>query len=141
MNRRKLRKGLVIRGQRGNPVARRALIRFARWARREFEFPIRVPVYLSNAQTVRFFNGERVSAKFIWGLSRREEPYISVATGDYPQLRRERGRYNALATTVHSLCHEILHYQQWWAREEMTERGIEVRATTIVKRYLREARR
>ena len=138
--RRKPRKGLVIRGQRGHPVVREAFKRFAVYARERFEFPIRVPVYLGRGLNVRTRSGERVSAIFFGPYSRIVEPYIRVATGDYPELRKKMGRHGALAVTLHSLCHELVHYQQWWTRTCMTERGAEVRATSMVKKYLEQVR-
>lgn len=133
----KVRTGLRIRGQRGNPVVRRAFIKFARWARKEFEFPTRVPVYLGKGETIRSISGKRVSATFFGPYSRKVEPYIRVATGDYPKLRSRMGSYQALAVTLHSLCHELVHYEQWRRGRPVSERGVEVRASRILKRYFR----
>jgi hypothetical protein len=129
------RRGIRIRGQRGHPVVTRALVRFARWLRQTHEFPIRVPVYLSPREEIRSLEGQMVSASFFAPWNRTVEPYIRIATGDYPQLRRERGRDNALAAFIVSLSHEVVHYQQWIATNEMHERGVIRRATTMLRRY------
>jgi hypothetical protein len=119
---------------------RNAFIRFARWARTEFQFPIRLPVYLGKRETVRTRTGHEVSAIFFAPRSRHVEPFVRVATGDYSRLRAEMGRNNALAVTIHSLCHELVHYRQWWEKRKMTERGVELRATWILKKYLSNGR-
>ncbi len=140
MHRTKRRAGLIIRGHRGNPEVRRALVKFARWARRQWAFPIRVSVYLSGEDTIRARNGRRVSATFFGPYSRAAEPYIRVATGDFPQLRRAKGRNDALAAFIHSLCHELVHYQQWIATGTTTERGVKVRAGGMLQSYADFAR-
>src|SRR5262245_38380015 len=118
-----IRTGIRIRGARGNPHVRAALVRFARWLRREYEFPIRVPVYLFPSEQIITMHGDRVSASFFAPFDRRVEPFIRIATGDYPQRRREFGRDNALAAFLQSLAHELVHYQQWVATGETSERG------------------
>ncbi len=80
-------------------------------------------------------HGDRVSASFFAPYDRREEPFIRIATGDYTQLRKELGRDNALASLLHSFAHELVHYQQWVATGELSERGVVLRARNIVDRY------
>ena len=129
------RKGLHVRGSRGNPVVRRALIRFARWLRTEYEFPVRVPVYLFRSDHIVTMHGERVSASFFAPCHCDVEPCIRIATGDYDLLQREHGRDNALAAHLASLAHEVIHYQQWLATGETHERGVATKARGIVDRY------
>ncbi len=135
------RAGLLIRGARGHPVVRRAFIRYARWLRSNYEFPIRVPVYLSPRKELISMNGGTASATFFAPWDRAEEPYIRVATGDYPTEQKRCGRDDALATLIHSFSHEIVHYQQWVETGEMWERGVEVKADTMLRRYAREVDR
>lgn len=129
------RSGLRIRGHRGHPHVRAALVRYARWLRLQFDFPVHVPVYLLPGQVVRTMHGEECSASIFLPWSRRQEPYIRIATGDYPQLHRERGRHNALAAYLVSLSHEVLHYRQWIETGRSSERGVAVKASGLVKRY------
>ena len=103
MHRRHLRSGLHIRGQRGHPHVRAALVRYARWLRLQFDFPIFVPVYLLSSATVRTMHGVECSASIFLPWKRDEEPYIRIATGDYPQLRRERGRDNCRIASLKML--------------------------------------
>jgi hypothetical protein len=130
-----IRTGIRIRGARGNPHVRAALIRFARWSRREYDFPIRVPVYLFPSEQIVTMHGHRVSASFFAPFDRRDEPFIRIATGDYLQLRTELGRDNALGGFLQSLAHELVHYQQWVATREISERGVIREARRIVERY------
>ncbi len=134
------RDGLRIRGSRGHPVVRRALIRFAAWLRLNYEFPVRVPVYLLARPYVNSQTG-KCSASFFGPYSREEEPYIRIATGDYKMMRSERDRDDVLASYINSLAHEVVHYQQWIATGDMWERGVAVRAHAILRRYARTTAR
>jgi hypothetical protein len=80
-------------------------------------------------------DGHHVSASFFAPLDRKVEPLIRVATGDYRQLKRSRGRDNALAAFLHSFAHELVHYQQWVAAGVVSERGAVREAKRIVRRY------
>jgi len=131
-----IRTGIRIRGGRGNPHVRAALVRFAKWLRQEYEFPIRVPVYLFPSKQIVTMHGDRVSASFFAPFDRSVEPFIRIATGDYAQLKKELGRDNALAAFLQSLAHELVHYQQWVATGGTSERGGVIRqAQRIVQRY------
>ncbi|MEM8884371.1 MAG: hypothetical protein AAGD14_09895 [Planctomycetota bacterium] len=116
-------------------MVRRAVIRYAVWLRTQFAFPIRVPIYLLPGPVLVTMHGVEGSASFFAPWDRREEPFIRVATGDYPQLRRERGRDNALAAFLSSVSHEVVHYRQWVETGRTWERGVERRAITLVNRY------
>jgi hypothetical protein len=129
------RSGLRIVGRRGHPQVRAPLLCYARWLRHHFEFPIRVPVYLLPGETVFTMHGEHVSASIFLPWDRRVEPYIRIATGDYPELRRERGRDSALAAFLCSLTHEVLHYRQWVETGRSWERGVGAAAVRLVKAY------
>ena len=133
--RRATRAGLRVRGHRGHPVARQAIIRFCIWVREHHEFPIRVPVYLYGRAYVRTRNGERVSATFFAPFDRNVEPYIRISTGDYPALRSELGRNNALASILCSVAHELVHYWQWVETGKIWERGVRKKARSIVDGY------
>ena len=132
---RRARSGLRICGARGHPVVRQALIRYAVWLRANYAFPIRLPVYLNPGAYIVTTHGQRASASFFAPWDRRVEPYIRIATGDYPSLAEEEGRDNALASFIASLSHEIVHYQQWTETGEVWERGVARRAVGMLRRY------
>lgn len=132
------RSGIRINGHRGHPEVRGALVRYARWLRLEFDFPIRVPVYLLRHEHVLTFDGRRVSASFFAPYDRNVEPFIRIATGDYDSLLVEfGGRDNALAAYIVSLSHEVVHYFQWVETGRIWEQGVIVRARGMLRRYER----
>lgn len=134
------RSGLRIIGSRGNPVVARSCVRYARWLRRNYDFPIRVPVYLAPGKTVRCHDGREGSASFFGPFRRDEEPFICIATGDYEELLAERGRDNALAAYLHSFSHEVLHYLQWLKKGRASERGVNRTASRMVEKYAQTTR-
>ena len=130
-----MRTGIRIVGHRGHPEVKDALIRFAKWLRKNYEFPIRVPVYLRPERELTNMHGEKCSASFFAPWDNTVEPYIRIATGDYQDEKLKHGRDNALASFLVSLAHEIIHYQQWLKDNEFHERGVAVKALNIVDKY------
>ena len=135
------RTGLRIRGNRGNKEVRQALIRYARWLRSKYEFPIRLPVYLSPHKFAVMPDDRECSAGFFAPLDRNTEPLIRIYTGDYTELKKDIGREGALAHFVVSLSHELLHYQQWRATGDAWERGVAARAVRMLRQYEKEVDR
>jgi len=129
------RTGLRVRGARAHPELRGAIIRFARWLRTQYEFPVRVPVYLLAGDQVLTMHGHKCSASFFAPWSKKDEPYIRIAAGDYEEYRAEHGRDNALAAYLGSFAHEVVHYLQWIRTNEISERGVAVKASKMVRRY------
>ena len=134
-----MRTGLRMRGHRGHPEVRRALNRYVRWLRKSYEFPIRVPVYFLPSETIITQDGEHVVASFFAPFDRNVEPFIRIATGDYPKLKRDRD--DALAAYIHSLSHEIVHYFQWVKTGNTSERGVSVKARSMLRKYEMEVDR
>ncbi len=130
-----IRSGLRIRGARGHPEVRGALIRYAKWLRKHYEFPVRCPVYLFPSEQITAQDGDRVSATFFAPYDRNVEPFIRIATGDYPDLLRIHGRDDALAANIVSLSHEVIHYFQWIKTGTITERGVIKKAESMLDLY------
>jgi hypothetical protein len=130
-----MRSGIRIVGHRGHPEVKNALIRFAKWLRKNYEFPIRVPVYLRPEKQLTSMAGDKVSASIFLPFDKTEEPYIRIATGDYKDEKRMRGRDNALAGYLSSLAHEMIHYHKWLKGNDVSERGVVVKASNIVDKY------
>ena len=137
---RKRRTGLRIRGIGIHREVRAAVIKFAKWLRRENDFPIRVPVYLSDQEMITGRNGKTCSALFFAPDDKTEEPFIRVSTGDYLAEKRKRGRNNALAGILCSVAHEIVHYNQWCRGQDLNERGVTRKAVRMVEAYAYEVK-
>jgi hypothetical protein len=133
--RRGARNGIRIRGQRGNAVVRDALIRYSAWLRSKHDFPVRVPVYLLPGDTFVTAENETVVSSFFAPFDRSQEPYIRIATGDFPQLQRESGRDNALAAFILSLSRQVAHYWQWVRTGETWESGVGKQALSMLRDY------
>jgi len=77
-------------------------------------------------------------ASFFAPFRRDVEPYIRLATGDYPALKKSRGRDRALAAFLCSLAHEIVHYEQWLAGDDLSERKAVRKSLRLVELYNRD---
>lgn len=131
------RTGLRVRSEKGvNSEVRRACLEFAKWLRKEFEFPIRVVIYLKKDYQIKNrFTKELVSATFFAPYDKEEEPYIRIATGDYMELLDELGKDEALASVLNSMAHELGHYYQWIDDEELNEESAEDTADYMIDLY------
>lgn len=130
-----MRTGIRIIGQRGHPEVKDALIKFTKWLRNHYEFPIRVPVYLRPDRQLTNIHGEKCSATFFAPWDQTVEPYIRIETGDYDNDKRKSGRDNALAGYLVSLAHEVIHYHQWLKDKNIKEGGVSAKASNIVDEY------
>jgi hypothetical protein len=129
------RDGIRIVGRRGDPTVGGALIRYAAWLRRNYRFPVRVPVYLLPSDQFATIEGKIAEMSFFAPFDRAQEPYIRIATGDYPSLRRQKGRDHALAAFIAWLNHQIIHYWQWVETGATSERGVARRAIGLLHEY------
>ena len=108
------RTGVRLRFDKGvDPEVRRACLTFVQWMRKNFDFPIRIPIYLKNKEFIVSNQGEQASAAFFGPYDKRFEPYIRISVGDYKTLLKSRGKDRALAAILHSVAHELSHYYQW----------------------------
>jgi hypothetical protein len=98
-------------------------------------------VYLHPSETITKRDGKRVTATFFAPFDRNVEPYIRIATGDYPKLEQEWGRDNALGAYIMSLSHEVVHYFQWVNTGNCSERGVVVKARSMLRKYAMEVDR
>ena len=135
----KHRSGLRTRFERGvDPEVRAACLRFCAWLRKEYFFPIRIPVYFKKSEQIKAMDGEMVSATFFEPVNKYDEPYARVATGDYQKLREVAGRDDALASILMSIAHELTHYFQWINDIKLTAIGEERQASNYARIILYE---
>lgn len=135
------RRGLRVRVQKGvDPNVRSACLEFAKWLRKEYVFPVRVPIYLHSVQFVKTSDGDTVDGYFFEPTNYAWEPYICVAAGRYESLVLTEGSYGAIACVLITIAHELTHYFQWINGVKLTEIGIERQAAnyanSIVWEYL-----
>jgi hypothetical protein len=112
-----------------------AVKKFARWLRCHYEFPVPIYIFLSPRDKLKTRGSQTVSAFFFFHVTNGDKPFIKISTGDYPELKRSEGRNNALGSILNSVAHEVIHYHQWLESGDTRERGVVVRADSLVKRY------
>ncbi len=107
------RSGIRVRYEKNvDPEVKRAIGECIKWLRKTYDFPKRVNLYVKSSARIKSKNGENVCGTFFRPADRDREPYIRVATGDYPELLLDRGKDNALAAILQTIMHEISHYFQ-----------------------------
>ncbi|MBU8688601.1 hypothetical protein KM918_14835 [Priestia megaterium] len=131
------RTGLRLRSEPGvDSEVRIACINFCKWLRTQMEFPIRVVIYLKKDYQIKNrTTKEMVTATFFAPYEKDVEPYIRIATGDYKELIRERGKIDALYAMLDSIVHELYHYQQWLEDKELEEEEAEEKGSQLVDEY------
>jgi len=129
------KRGLRVIGQRGHPEIRKCLIRFAKWLRKNYTFPVRLNVYLSPHSFVTAKDGSKCVGTIWMPNSKEEYPYIRIATGDYKDRKRQEGRDNALANDIQQFCHLIIHYWQWLDTGDFWDQGVNRKATKMLRLY------
>ena len=131
------RTGLRLRSEPGvDSEVRKACINFCKWLRTQMEFPIRVVIYLKKDYQIKNrTTKEMVTATFFAPYEKDVEPYIHIATGDYTDLIRERGKIDALYAMLDSIAHELCHYQQWLEDKKLEEEEAEEKGSQLVDEY------
>ncbi len=123
-----------------DPELRLVCKHFAVWMRKEYNFPIRVPVYFRNTKRLRCIDGSTAYGTYFEPTSFTDEPYIQIAVGDYGELCQKIGSRKALLSILRTIAHELTHYFQWINGLQLTEIGKERQATVysnyIVSEYL-----
>lgn len=95
-------------------------------------------MYIKSSARVKSMYGDMVCGTFFRPADRNVEPYIRIATGDYPILAEKRGHDNALASYIWTIAHELTHYFQWLNDLPLTLIGEERQATNYANRILDE---
>lgn len=111
-------------------------LEFAKWLRKEFEFPLRVNVYVKHDYRIKARDGDMVIGTFWRPADYNSYPYIRLATGDYHELIEERGDENAMWAILGSFAHELTHYYQHINNLQLTMVGEERQANAYINRIL-----
>jgi hypothetical protein len=140
---RRSRAGLTVRMAPGVAAdVRRAVLAFARWLRRELG--------VGHAVRVRVVDRAFIPAGPRWAVARFAFPERAPRRGDACQVLICAGhadymeatgeaRADAVVQVLYSLAHEFVHYGQWRASGRTTERGVAVRSSGLLTRFLAEA--
>lgn len=124
------RKGLRFRfDSTVEPEVKAACLRFGKWLRKNYFFPIRIPVYVKGKKYIKCCDGDFVCGTFFQPDNRDDEPYIQIATGNYLTDLEKFGRDEALALILETISHELTHYFQWINNIKLTEIGYERQAS------------
>lgn len=121
-----------------NMDLRNAIKTMIAWLRTEYEFPIRVRIYIKKDLLVKATDGDRVSDFFFWPANRYDEPYIKLAAGDYNELLERLGRDDAIATILIALLQEITHYFQWINGLEFADPSLDEQAKKCARAVLND---
>lgn len=117
---------------------KRAFRDFALWLRREYAFPKRINIYVKSQRRIKALEGDLVCGTFFRPADRDKEPYVRIATGDYPDLLEEEGHDNALAALLWTVAHELTHYFQWLNDIKLTLIGEERQATVYANKIIKD---
>ena len=121
-----------------DPEVKRACKEFVSWLRKQYFFPIRVPIYIKSGEKIKANDGGMASATCLIPENKKMEPYIRIATGDYYAIKAKEGQDNALAAILGSIAHELTHYFQWANDLKLTDSGCERQAKKYVDYILDE---
>ncbi|HEX6939759.1 MAG TPA: hypothetical protein VF158_10135 [Longimicrobiales bacterium] len=139
--------GLRLRFYPGVRADARALLkRFARWMRGRvaFRHPVRVTVV--PRATVMAHEEPSGWAVFVIpppDYTPGDVVRIYLGAGKVDVLERDFGfsHPDSVIRVMHDLAHEVVHYEQWRDGREVTERGVNRRATAWVNRFCAEVLR
>jgi len=113
-----------------HPEVRRSCKEFGVWLRKEYYFPIRVPIYFKTSRKIKTRDGDFAYGSFFRPSNKDVEPYIRIAVGDYNILLEIwANKDNVLSTYLSCMAHELTHYFQWINDIELTKIGEERQAT------------
>ena len=126
---------------------RLSFMRFARWIRAQYTFPVKIDVYIKNVDfIISKTTGETGTANIFIPYQLSESPCIKIAVGDFFTLTQETDYFSATCAELCSLAHEITHYFQWQNGYDMDslllkkerERQANRIARQIVLKYIEE---
>ena len=133
--------GIYLRFAKGVDIGLKKKIQaFCRWVRRNYVFPIKLNIFISDAPyIVNSQTGEKVSAT-IFLPDDRSNPLARISTGNYLKDIERIDLFSADCNVLASIAHEITHYFQWWKADspnaKLDESQARRKAKQIVYRYI-----
>lgn len=120
------------------PQLRKEIMLFLRWIRREYVFPRKVNIQISDKMFVRtFLTDEQVSASTFIPDNEKFKVLIRVSTGDYLFMVQNDGYRIAVCSILGSIAHELTHYYQWVKDPDciFSEAQARTKAVRVVDKY------
>ena len=111
-------------------------INFAMWLRKTYVFPVRLHVYILNAEKIALKSGQLVYGKFCWYPKRT--PLIKVPSAIDTALLKEYSIDEIHEQILSSLVHELTHYYQWVKDLEQSNAASERQANYYRYRIIEE---
>ncbi len=121
-----------------HPEVRRACLEYGKWLRKNYVFPVRVPVYVRDVARLKCLDGDWAYSTFFCPDDYKQEPYIRVAAGDYRSLLQRWGKDEALAAYLLDITRSLTFYFQWINGACLTDTGKSRQATVYSRRILGE---
>lgn len=121
-----------------DPEVKRACKEFAKWMRKQYFFPIRIPIYIKSSRYIVALDGSKVYGTFFRPSTYNQEPYAKIAAGDYEIMLKKWGKDSALTVILKTIAHELTHYFQWINGLDLTLIGEERQATQYSRFILDE---
>ena len=116
------KKGVYVKIDKNVPNTVRTLyLSFIRWIRKNFEFPIKVTIYIKKDYRVKAKDGEMVVGTFGRPYTYGTTTYIRIATGDYYELLKQNNEEQVMWLMLLTLTHELSHYFQYINKLTLTE--------------------
>lgn len=126
----------IVNDAKVSPLMKDAFLAYARWLRKNYDFPQRVVVYVKHSNSIKTANDGEVAATFFAPFDKSDEPYIKIAAGDFKELKMKVGVFQAIFSTLNSLSHELQHYYQWLDDDEFDEQVAIDGAEELTYEYL-----
>ncbi len=110
-------------------------IDFAKWLRKNYDFPIRVNVYLYSCEKIKLLDGSWAYGAFRF-FDTYEEPYIRIPAKPEQNRLQQYELEDVYEQILSSLAHELTHYFQWINQLQQTDCGAEWQANYYRYRIL-----
>ena len=101
-----------------DPELREFYLRFSKWLRGRYVFPVHLTVYVLNQEKIRLRDGTLKYGSFRFYPTR--SPRIKVPSKVEAALLEECSLAEVYVMILSSLVHELTHYFQWAAALEQT---------------------
>lgn len=143
-NDRKSSQGISLSFEKGiDPDLRNEYIRFVKWLRKNYIFPIHINVYVLNCEKVKLLDGRLAYGSFRWYSKRN--PRIKIPSlinyADFQGMTK-REIYDSVLS---SLVHELTHYYQWLINPQQDDHSSERQANyyrfRILDKYYKDTKR